>query len=83
MRTLAIIVSVMVVCSVLLVQPAEADIYSEMATCACNLLYHPVCASNNETYSNDCVLKCASETPTGRSLGLYKVKDGPCHETDL
>ncbi|XP_050094185.1 turripeptide Pal9.2-like [Anopheles aquasalis] len=80
MRTQAMIFSIVLVLGLLLWSPCEADIYFEMATCACNLLYQPVCASNNETYSNECVLKCATETPTGRRIGLHKIKDGHCNE---
>ncbi|ETN59314.1 hypothetical protein AND_009124 [Anopheles darlingi] len=80
MRTQTMIFSIVLVLGLVLWSPCEADIYSEMATCACNLLYQPVCASNNETYSNECVLKCATETPTGRRIGLHKIKDGHCNE---
>uniref|UniRef100_A0A182NE55 Kazal-like domain-containing protein n=1 Tax=Anopheles dirus TaxID=7168 RepID=A0A182NE55_9DIPT len=80
MRAHLLVASVLLVVLALQATPAEADIYSEMATCACHLLYRPVCASNNESYSNDCVLNCAMNTPTGRSIKLHKVKDGNCNE---
>lgn len=80
MRAHLLAVSILLVILAVQTTQVEADIYSEMATCACHLLYRPVCASNNETYSNECVLKCASETPTGRRIGLHKVKDGNCNE---
>ena len=79
MRVHLLAVSVLLVVLALQTTPAQADINSEMATCACQLIYRPVCASNNESFSNECVLKCASETPTGRSIGLHKVKDGNCN----
>uniref|UniRef100_A0A182W9R4 Kazal-like domain-containing protein n=1 Tax=Anopheles minimus TaxID=112268 RepID=A0A182W9R4_9DIPT len=80
MRAQLLAVSILLVVLALQTTQVEADIYSEMATCACPLLYRPICASNNETYSNECVLKCAIDTPTGRSIGLHKVKEGNCNE---
>uniref|UniRef100_C6ZQX8 Salivary Kazal 1 n=1 Tax=Ochlerotatus triseriatus TaxID=7162 RepID=C6ZQX8_OCHTR len=75
---LAVIITVVLVG--LLSGESQADINSEMETlgCVCGLILLPVCGSDNVTYPNDCILRCAMKTPTGIKIALHKIHDEAC-----
>lgn len=47
---------------------------AEVAPCACPRNYDPVCASDGETYVNECLFECAHKVH--RSLTILRA--GPC-----
>ncbi|NEU33143.1 hypothetical protein GN156_20855 [bacterium LRH843] len=46
--------------------------------CICPKIYKPVCASNNKTYSNLCLMDCAK----GLTRDLTLKRDGRCQPDD-
>ncbi|CAG4983451.1 unnamed protein product [Colias eurytheme] len=50
-------------------------------SCICNKIYQPICGSDNQTYGNECLLKCANdESKEGNPIiGAYP---GECKEED-
>ncbi|RZF39616.1 hypothetical protein LSTR_LSTR001137 [Laodelphax striatellus] len=46
--------------------------------CICPKIYKPVCASNNKTYSNLCLMDCAK----GLTRDLTMKRDGICQPDD-
>lgn len=46
--------------------------------CFCTFEYNPVCASNGETFANECMFECIAESPRGLRLGLFITSYGVC-----
>uniref|UniRef100_T1E2S7 Putative secreted peptide n=1 Tax=Psorophora albipes TaxID=869069 RepID=T1E2S7_9DIPT len=70
-----LIVGVLALSLILLVD-ARRD--GERGVCACPRIYSPVCGSDLNTYSNECLLKCEASTDLGKRNHLEKRSDGPC-----
>ncbi|XP_055307408.1 serine protease inhibitor dipetalogastin-like [Sitodiplosis mosellana] len=54
-----------------LTQPLPTD-------CICNFMYQPICGSDGQTYSNECILNCAKR----RNTNLEVKHQGQCHGGD-
>ncbi|XP_055642484.1 serine protease inhibitor dipetalogastin-like [Toxorhynchites rutilus septentrionalis] len=78
MRHLIITFAVLAIFGALLAEANVGDI--RRGVCACPRIYRPVCGSDQQTYSNECLLKCQISTDLGRSSGLKKLKDGICDD---
>lgn len=48
--------------------------------CPCPRIYDPVCASNGETYSNDCIFRCAAKHKKLRGEKISVMKVGVCDD---
>lgn len=46
--------------------------------CICPFSYIPVCGTNFVTYSNECELNCAAESPEGKRINLKVQFEGEC-----
>lgn len=46
--------------------------------CICSRIMEPVCGTDNVTYGNECLLKCAADTELGQRTGLTILKRGNC-----
>ncbi|CAG9836062.1 unnamed protein product [Diabrotica balteata] len=65
----------------ILVSPAEAQdielLPAEDFICSCILIIREVCASNGETYDNECWFKCAQQ----EDPNLQIVSQGRCDQS--
>ncbi|XP_075224860.1 ovomucoid-like [Lycorma delicatula] len=43
---------------------AELDL-AQAESCACNRMFRPVCGTDDETYSNECLLNCRMKEVNG------------------
>ncbi|XP_050311156.1 serine protease inhibitor Kazal-type 1-like [Anthonomus grandis grandis] len=49
--------------------------------CACPRIYMPICASDQHTYGNECLMDCESFKMQTRGLGSLRVlRGGACDE---
>ncbi|XP_055915889.1 leech-derived tryptase inhibitor C-like [Eupeodes corollae] len=53
-------------------------ISSSEAACPCPRNYQPVCGSDSVTYSNKCLLDCASEEMGRQGRSMRMLKMGSC-----
>ncbi|XP_055542560.1 serine protease inhibitor dipetalogastin-like [Wyeomyia smithii] len=56
----------------------EDEIYM---ACKCTLDYNPICASDGQTYANECDMRC--ENVKNPNFHAYKVADEPCTSKEI
>lgn len=64
--------------SMSLLAAVETRSDGKRGVCACPRIYMPVCGSDLQTYSNDCLLRCEAESDLGKTINLKKIADQAC-----
>lgn len=79
-----IILGVLIVIGVFLSTAFEIESPDGIPVCVCTRIYLPVCASNDQTYGNQCEMECESSKLLTRGLEKLRVlKEGSCDNEDL